>query len=151
MALSHDLLAQARILATVDITKPKQANLRRAVSAAYYALFHLLLAACVRRIGPSSPATLAPRIARSLTHSEMRDVCLPISKSNPGGILKSRLPSGFSAEMERFAQAFVDLQQERHRADYDLTAIFTRTETIGLLERTQTALSALIFAKRWSK
>jgi uncharacterized protein (UPF0332 family) len=40
VALHDDLLAQAEHLARVDKKKPKQANLRRAVSAAYYALFH---------------------------------------------------------------------------------------------------------------
>ncbi|GAB4215496.1 MAG: hypothetical protein OHK0013_41130 [Sandaracinaceae bacterium] len=43
MALHDDLLAQAARLARTDKNRPKQANLRRAASAAYYALFHLLI------------------------------------------------------------------------------------------------------------
>ena len=42
MGFCVDLLAQARSLATSDAKKPKQANLRRAISSAYYALFHFL-------------------------------------------------------------------------------------------------------------
>jgi len=42
MSLPHDLLAQARLLATKEPRRPKDASLRRAVSTAYYALFHLL-------------------------------------------------------------------------------------------------------------
>lgn len=38
-----DLLQQARQLATLDLKKPKQANLRRAVSSTYYAIFHFLV------------------------------------------------------------------------------------------------------------
>lgn len=33
----QDLIDQARVLATLDVGKPKQANLRRAISSAYYA------------------------------------------------------------------------------------------------------------------
>jgi uncharacterized protein (UPF0332 family) len=36
-----DLLQQAYDLASKEETDPKQASLRRAVSTAYYALFHL--------------------------------------------------------------------------------------------------------------
>ena len=36
-------LAQARLLALQDPTRPQQANLRAAVSRAYYAIFHFLI------------------------------------------------------------------------------------------------------------
>jgi hypothetical protein len=39
MSQHEDLLAQAVILAKIDLKKPKQANLRRAISSAYYAVF----------------------------------------------------------------------------------------------------------------
>lgn len=42
--MTEDLLQQAVGLAKVDARRPKQANLRRAISAAYYALFHSVLA-----------------------------------------------------------------------------------------------------------
>ena len=41
--LHDELLKQARELTTLDARRPRQANLRRAISSAYYALFHLLL------------------------------------------------------------------------------------------------------------
>ena len=44
MPFPNDLLEQARHLANREPKRPKQASLRRAVSAAYYALFHLLAA-----------------------------------------------------------------------------------------------------------
>ena len=43
MSLHADLLKQARHLATKEPRRPSQASLRRAVSAAYYALFHRLV------------------------------------------------------------------------------------------------------------
>ena len=47
MALADDLLEQAQHLAMRDPKRPRQASLRRAVSTAYYALFHLLIAATI--------------------------------------------------------------------------------------------------------
>jgi uncharacterized protein (UPF0332 family) len=41
MALAEDLLEQAFLLLNKESKNPKQASLRRAVSTAYYALFHL--------------------------------------------------------------------------------------------------------------
>lgn len=43
MSIHKDLLQQARLLAILDEKRPKQANLRRAISSAYYALFHYLI------------------------------------------------------------------------------------------------------------
>ena len=43
MSLAQDLLDQADHLVNMDGANPKQASLRRAVSTAYYALFHLLV------------------------------------------------------------------------------------------------------------
>ena len=40
---TDDLLAQADLLLHLEKRRPKQASLRRAVSAAYYALFHFLI------------------------------------------------------------------------------------------------------------
>ena len=47
MNLAEDLLEQANHLARREKGKPKQASLRRAVSTAYYAAFHLLVAEAV--------------------------------------------------------------------------------------------------------
>ena len=50
MSLQQDLLRQARDLATKEPRRPSQASLRRAVSAAYYALFHLLVDEAIGRL-----------------------------------------------------------------------------------------------------
>ena len=50
--MHEDLFSQAEKLAKLDVKKPKQANLRRAVSSAYYAVFHYLVhEACSVQIG----------------------------------------------------------------------------------------------------
>jgi hypothetical protein len=43
MSFAEDLLEQAHHLAYREATDPKQASLRRAVSTAYYAVFHLMI------------------------------------------------------------------------------------------------------------
>ena len=75
MTLHHDLLDAASHLATRETRKPKQASLRRAVSAAYYALFHLLVADGAKRLSPAKPDGLSLVIQRAFNHGEMRNVC----------------------------------------------------------------------------
>jgi len=55
VAIHHDLLDQAEHLAAKEPRKPRQASLRRAVSATYYAIFHLLVNEAVVRFvkGPA--------------------------------------------------------------------------------------------------
>jgi hypothetical protein len=48
MPYHEDLIEHALFLATLNPGQPKQADLRRAVSAAYYALFHLLTTEAAR-------------------------------------------------------------------------------------------------------
>jgi uncharacterized protein (UPF0332 family) len=66
--LPEELLEQAKFLLTLP---PNQANLRRAVSAAYYGLFHLLVRATV--LTWSEPLH-QPRIARIFEHERMKKV-----------------------------------------------------------------------------
>src|SRR5262245_31260535 len=40
---------------------------------------------------------------------------------------------GFSIKIVRFADLFVSMQEERHNADYDPRARYTRTEVAGLI------------------
>lgn len=53
MSFADDLLTQAYHLANKERKNPKQASLRRAVSTAYYALFHLLIDEAVGNWGRS--------------------------------------------------------------------------------------------------
>jgi len=49
MSLHYDLLEQAQHLANRERKQPRQASLRRAISSAYYALFHLLISEAVSK------------------------------------------------------------------------------------------------------
>jgi hypothetical protein len=132
-----DLLEQARRLATLDVKKPKQANLRRAISAAYYAAFHLLIdEACRVQLGAQhNQAPFRQVLGRAFAHGVMKETC----KSFAGGTLKKAvakgLPTGFTipGEIRSLADAFVDLQEKRHLADYDLTERFKRSDVLMLI------------------
>ncbi len=54
--------------------------------------------------------------------------------------LKSLLgPLPIPAQLQSVAQAFVDLQEERHQADYNLDAPFIRADVINSIERVELA------------
>lgn len=73
MSLHRDLLNQARQLATHEPRRPKQASLRRAVSAAYYALFHLLVDSASRVVvSGQGQEVLRQQVGRALGHTDMK-------------------------------------------------------------------------------
>ncbi len=143
--MHEDLLFQARHLATLDARKPKQINLRRAVSSAYYALFHFLVEeVCRSQLGTlNSDVAFRNVIARAFAHSTMKRACLSFSGGTLPNKVASRLPGGFaiSGPIRDIASAFVDAQQERHEADYDRGERFNRTDVLALVEEIEGAIA----------
>jgi uncharacterized protein (UPF0332 family) len=141
-----DLLEQAVRLATLDARRPKQANLRRAISSAYYALFHLLVdEACRVQIGAQhAQAPFRQVLGRAFVHTVMKEAC----RSFGGGTLKKGvakgLPVSFTvpAEIRDLASAFVQLQDLRHLADYDLTERFRRSDVLSLINEVEARIRA---------
>ncbi len=139
-----DLLTQARRLARLDPTRPRQANLRRAVSAAYYAVFHFLVEQACRALMGSQADRGAFRhtLARAFTHANVRDAC----QSFAGGTLKAGaakgLPSSFTiaTAVRRIARTACELQDYRHAADDDLTERFLRADVLSLIRQARTAI-----------
>jgi uncharacterized protein (UPF0332 family) len=143
MALAKDLLDQAERLLSHEKKRPKQASLRRAVSTAYYAFFHLLISEVTRKMAPASPKNLGLQMQRAFDHGAMREVC----KSFAGGTLPSfvqHLQSGpIEPALRRLADHFVKLQEARHAADYDLVHTFTKQEAIQNIDKVKDAFAAL--------
>jgi hypothetical protein len=142
MPLPKDLLDQAARLLSHEKKKPKQASLRRAVSTAYYALFHLLVSAATRRMAPNSPRNLGLQMQRAFEHGAMKEVC----KSFAGGTLPPfvrHLQIGqIEPALRKVAKAFVDLQEERHFADYDLILTFTKQAAADDIDKAIDAFAA---------
>ena len=106
-----NLIATARALAdTGRRGRPRQTDLRRAVSTAYYALFHCLAACCADLLvggsGADRSATAWERTYRALEHGVARRRC------------RSDTIKEFPDSIRQFADVFLDLQAKRHQADY---------------------------------
>ena len=143
-----DLLSQAEQLATIDARKPKQANLRRAVSAAYYAVFHYLVhEACCLQIGTKhGQAVYRQTLGRAYTHTVMKQCCMSFGGGTLKEIVRRALPVDalgnyvIPTQIRKIASLFCDLQDLRHLADYDLTARFSRFDVLTLTEQAKTAI-----------
>ncbi len=118
MAYPDELLESA--ISLVQVNPETQANLRRAVSSAYYALFHLLIGEACNNW---SPPEQRGKLARKFEHPRMRDAskqCVDKFKNAASGSAESYL---FAV-----AHAFFQLQEKRHTADYDLSKTFLYTD-----------------------
>lgn len=143
MAYHHDLLEQARHLAMRERRRPKQASLRRAMSAAYYALFHFLVNESSALMVGRAPSTAESRhlAGRAFSHSDMYRA----AKSFSGGTLPeplSRLVPKVSPELKEIGKTFVELQEHRHLADYDLNTSFMRQSVLATIDQVAEAMSA---------
>lgn len=132
MSLHNDLLEQARHLASRERSRPKQASLRRAVSTACYAVFHLLVSEGAKRLAPGEPRGLREQVQRAFNHTAMHEVCRRFAQGNVAGLpsaARGLITAPLAPRLVSTAAAFVNLQAARYRADYDATAQFSRPET----------------------
>ena len=107
--LADDFLEDARLLAANGAAGKRESSMRRAISTAYYAVFHLLIADFVEHWDLE---TQRARLARMFNHQKMRDAAFtPKEKKNPSPI---------EIALTDIVTAFGQLQGDRHRADYDV-------------------------------
>jgi hypothetical protein len=134
MALPEDLLEQAQHLAQREPKRPKQASLRRAVSTAYYALFHLLITETVRNW---KRARERNTLARMFDHGPMRKAC-DKTCSGLNAYFNTNPPPGqqlmTARHLHLVADTFLRMQQDRHSADYDSSKKWSRTDVIAKVD-----------------
>ena len=95
-----------------------EAELRRGVSTAYYALFHLLIHEATTRI--VTDAALRARIGRSFDHGPMKRVCEEYSTANfVNGLWTVKSGAVIAPQLKDVGSAFVSLQEARIDADYN--------------------------------
>jgi len=115
------LLEHADVLIGAGLSsgRPGQADLKRGISSAYYALFHFVMSAAVdMALGKTAPRdSLYARAYRSLTHEDLRK--------------RSGTARAISANIKAFADAIVELQEARHNADYDPLFRVSKSEAIA--------------------
>jgi hypothetical protein len=117
------LFGQAEALAALP--EGRQADLRRAISAAYYGLFHFTLTAAADMIVGSGDRS-SPRyslVYRSVDHSRLRALCSQLSGTAPQNL--PFLPPGGFGTVADFARIGGHLYELRNLADYDPSRDFT--------------------------
>jgi len=135
MPLETDLLETARRLLQPRNRKgrPRQADLRRAVSTAYYAVFHALCRLCADVvIGRRRDTRRAwQQVYRAVQHGEAKKRCNQLTKVD------------FPFELKDFCAIFMHLQERRHEADYDPLACFTLKDVQQLVAMAERAVRIL--------
>ena len=136
-----DLLEIAESLASGRIGsqrgRPRQAELRRALSDAYYALFHVLARNCADTLVGSRSSTRTRQAwrqtYRALDHGQAKRQC---TERRPKRVL-----ARFPQEIQDFAEQIVRMQRIRHLADYDPFENFSRSEVCQFIEETKSAIA----------
>lgn len=143
MTLHKQLLEQASHLMRREPRRPRQASLRRAVSVAYYGLFHLLARETSRvLVRGGGQDGLRAIVSRTLVHHDMQEAAKHFAT---GAVNKSPwtdLVQSVPRDLQTVAEAFVELQQARHLADYDPSARFTRTQVEAYVLQAEDAFDA---------
>ena len=125
MAYHDELLQQATELVHKNPNNPTQADLRRSVSSAYYALFHLLIfEACSNWSHDSS----RPGLARMFDHGLMKKVSKRIT--DPSKMPYAGEDPVVVRKLRSFAGIFARLQERRHEADYNIKDVWTFTQSL---------------------
>lgn len=117
------LLDQADHLRSTPVNgAPRQVDLKRAMSATYYALFHAIVADVAHQIAGAAQFGSAQHslVYRSVKHRELKTLCENITKPNIPPKYKAFEPqAGFGPDLIKVGEAVLELQEKRHKADYD--------------------------------
>jgi hypothetical protein len=137
--MSDDLLVLARrLIKNSGAQKPRQIYLKRAVSTAYYAVFHAMAksnADMFLGVAKASRSETAWQQAyRAMDHGPAKKACQAAQNLN--------FPVGIKA----CAAAFATLQEKRHSCDYDPLHRLTRQDALDALAEATAAVKALKLA-----
>jgi hypothetical protein len=136
---AEELLAVAEHLVEPDAAEPNQASLRRAISTAYYALFHFLgeAASC---LVPTEPPGLVTAFRRTLDHKAMKAACEALMNRQDATV-RSLIQQPLEDDLQQVSEAFKSLQEARHIADYNMLHTWTREETLILIDLARKAMA----------
>ena len=127
--LADELLALSWTL--IDLNG-NQATLRRAVSTAYYALFHLLIADATLNWGRPEHR---PQLGRLFDHGNMRraseKVCSDFNRTVKN---KKSTPSALASNLNGVADGFIRAQHGRIEADYVTSREWTHDEALRMIQ-----------------
>ena len=135
MDLIDDFFSHAvRLAAPGKPSDTEQIDFRRAVSAAYYAVFHLLTMTAAESWAVGREGH---RFARLFDHGKVKTASVNLPSK-----LKERLGNNASPDDQKtadtlgaIAKDFVALQQDRNSADYDNSRAWSYTEVENVILR----------------
>ena len=129
------LLQIATDLAEINTRRPRRADLCRAVSTAYYALFHCLAHTCADslagRAGTVGDRPMWCRVYRALEHRQAKTRC-------------ESVPSWCPEEVQEFGRTFATQQRRRHLADYDPDHRVRKSDVVADIESARRAIDRLL-------
>lgn len=112
-----------------------QTELRRAVSCAYYAMFHTLAASNADALISNTPAARQrwswQQAYRAADHRPTRN---KLTRASLGG--------RFPVAVSRFGEAFEVAQRMRHAADYDPESVFSSLDVAEIIDRAEININA---------
>ena len=121
-----------KLVPTTALPPPSQADMRRAISTAYYALFHTLATSNAELIAGRPQSNLSSyaweRVYRRLDHGR--------AQNNLRAALNLLSQRGVN-----FARAFIDLQDRRQEAAYNPNPQVVPSDALNIIARAQTAIS----------
>ena len=130
---SRDLIMTARELVSATNSRPRQSNLHRATSTAYYAAFHTLAKTCADLlVGTNGSQRSKPawrQTYRALVHTAAKEACI------------NQKMSKFPQPIQDFANVFVTMQAKRHEADYNPFHKTTKSEVITDISAVEAAIA----------
>lgn len=117
LADGHLAVAKRLLNATEE---PTESEIRCSISSSYYAAFHALAQVCANAlIGPTEskhPKKAWVEVYRGLNHGVCKKACERANSVN------------FPECIKEFSDAFIQLQEQRHLADYDPYAKFSKAD-----------------------
>lgn len=146
-----ELLLQAGELVWDKDGLATETDLRRSVSASYYALFHAICdnAAAVlaqRFAAQRSRLKLSSAVRRTITHAQVKRAC-EVLTSPPkvaANSWRNLLHDPIEPELITVATVFIELQEARNSADYDSLAKFVEKEVLEFRDRAMMAHTDLL-------
>lgn len=137
------LFEQADKLITPQVGRLRQSDIRRAISAAYYGIFHATITKAVDQfVGATNrDKSHYGLVYRSVSHSRLRELCTEVQKSILSNRYRPYVPStGSGPHIVAVAEAIVELQEKRHSADYDVMVRMNRSDAALAIATARAAL-----------
>jgi hypothetical protein len=140
-----------RNLGSAKRGRPDALRMRRAASLSYYALFHCLSRGAAQCLLPHGPKEEQLQLARLFNHADMKQACEWIAGRTGEAKINQHIRPVVkrlkATQIAEIAGAFCDLQEARHRADYDHLRPVSRPAAAGSVDDADQSIKTLALAK----